>query len=148
MRTRAKKDGLSVHAIAGTEIVLFGLDLPKSKAAKLLGFGFERLDPIGKVRDSEAGKAIDGQGDLNDLEGFGSNTHAPFSSMQELGGVLASSKSAEACLVRQMYRFARGQLDDDVCMVTPIAAKLREKNGDIRELMIAIVTDPAFVERR
>lgn len=44
MRTRAKKDGLSVHAIAGTEIVLFGLDLPKSKAAKLLGFGFERID--------------------------------------------------------------------------------------------------------
>lgn len=113
-----------------------------------LGFGFERLDPIGRVRTNEAGKAIDGQGDLNDLEGFGTGTHAPFASMKELGDVLASSKSAEACLVRQMYRFARGQLDDDVCMVRPIEARFREKNGDIRELMIAIVTDPAFVERR
>ena len=44
MRNRVKKDGLSVHAIAGTEVVLFGLDLPKAVAAKTLGFGFERID--------------------------------------------------------------------------------------------------------
>ncbi len=44
MRIRANRDGLSVHAIAGTEVVLFGLDVPRAIAEKLLGFGFERTD--------------------------------------------------------------------------------------------------------
>lgn len=44
MRIRKANDGLSVHAIAGTEVVLFGLDLPEEMAAKTLGFGFERTD--------------------------------------------------------------------------------------------------------
>lgn len=44
MRVRVKRGGLSVHAIAGTRVVLFGLDLPESTAAKVLGFGFERTD--------------------------------------------------------------------------------------------------------
>lgn len=41
MRIRAARDGLSAHAIAGTEVVLFGLDLSEDMATKLLGFGFE-----------------------------------------------------------------------------------------------------------
>lgn len=44
MRIRVERDGLSVHAIAGTGVVLFGLDLPKAVAGQLLGFGFERID--------------------------------------------------------------------------------------------------------
>jgi hypothetical protein len=44
MRNRVARDGLSVHAISGTKVVLFGLDLPKAMAAKTLGFGFERID--------------------------------------------------------------------------------------------------------
>ena len=44
MRIRAARDGLSAHAIAGTEVVLFGLDLSEDMATKLLGFGFERTD--------------------------------------------------------------------------------------------------------
>lgn len=44
MRIRATRNGLSVHAIAGTEVVLFGLDVPQELAGKLLGFGFERTD--------------------------------------------------------------------------------------------------------
>ncbi len=113
-----------------------------------VGFGFEKLDPIGRARTTEAGKPIDAQGDMNDVEGFGTGTHASFASMQELGGILAKSDAAKTCVVRQMYRFARGRLDDDVCMVRPLSARFTEKGGDIRELMIAIVTDPAFLERR
>lgn len=44
MRTRVTQDGLSVHAIAGTEVILFGLDVPEGMAPNLLGFGFERTD--------------------------------------------------------------------------------------------------------
>lgn len=113
-----------------------------------VGFGFERLDPVGRVRDSEAGKAIDAIGDMNDVEGFGKGTHAKFSTMAELGGVLASSDAAKTCVVRQVYRFARGRVDDDVCETASIKARFAEKGGDIRELFIAMVTDPAFVVRK
>ncbi|HEU0163589.1 MAG TPA: phospholipase D-like domain-containing protein [Thermomicrobiales bacterium] len=44
MRIRVKHDGLSVHAIVGSEVVLFGLDVPEEMASRLLGFGFERTD--------------------------------------------------------------------------------------------------------
>jgi phosphatidylserine/phosphatidylglycerophosphate/cardiolipin synthase-like enzyme len=45
MRVRVRQDGFSVHAIAGTEVVLFGMDLPEAVAgSQLLGFGLERTD--------------------------------------------------------------------------------------------------------
>lgn len=113
-----------------------------------VGFGFERLDTVGRVRDSEAGKPIDAQGDMNDVEGFGKGTHAPFSNVGELGHILAASDAAKTCVVRQVYRFARGHLDDDVCEIAPVEKRFREKNGDLRELMVAVVTDPAFVVRK
>jgi phosphatidylserine/phosphatidylglycerophosphate/cardiolipin synthase-like enzyme len=50
MRIRVENNGLSVHAIAGTEVVLFGLDLPKAVAAQTLGFGFERIDEATQTR--------------------------------------------------------------------------------------------------
>lgn len=113
-----------------------------------VGFGFERLDTIGRVRATEAGKPIDSQGDMNDVEGLGKGTHAPFSSMGELGHILAASDAAKTCAVRQVYRFARGRLDDDICETAPIKQRFLEKGGDLRELMIAVATDAAFVVRK
>jgi hypothetical protein len=113
-----------------------------------VGFGFERLDAVGRVRSTESGKPIDAQGDMNDLEGFGKGTHAPFATPGELGKILAASDAAKACVTRQVYRFARGHLDDDVCAVAPIQRRFLEKGGDLRELLVAVVTDPAFVVRR
>jgi hypothetical protein len=113
-----------------------------------VGFGFERLDTIGRVRTMEAGKPIDSQGDMNDVEGLGKGTHAPFASMGELGHIVASSDAAKTCVVRQVYRFARGRLDDDICETVPIKQRFLEKGGDLRELMIAVTTDAAFVVRK
>jgi hypothetical protein len=44
MRKRVTKNGLSVHAIAGTHVVLLGLNLPKAKCPGLLGFAIRRTD--------------------------------------------------------------------------------------------------------
>ena len=113
-----------------------------------VGFGFERLDTIGRLRNTEAGKPVDARGDMNDVEGLGTNTHAAFANLGDLGHILATSSAAKTCVVRQVYRFARGRLDDDICEIKPIEQRFREKNGDLRELMIAVVTDPAFVVRK
>ncbi len=42
MRCRAEADGLSVHAIAGTHVVLFGMDVPRDRLEGLLGFAISR----------------------------------------------------------------------------------------------------------
>lgn len=44
MRAQATNGGLSVHAIAGTHVVLFGFDLPKEQTKDLLGFALRRTD--------------------------------------------------------------------------------------------------------
>jgi hypothetical protein len=113
-----------------------------------VGFGFERLDTIGRLRTTEAGKPIDAKGDMNDVEGLGKGTHAPYASMGELGHIVASSDAAKTCVVRQVYRFARGRLDDDICETAPIKQRFLDKGGDLRELMIAVATDAAFVVRK
>ncbi|HEY0617447.1 MAG TPA: phospholipase D-like domain-containing protein [Kribbella sp.] len=51
MRSRAgNAGGLRVHAIAGTYVVLLGLDIPKARTKGLLGFAIERWDPLEKER--------------------------------------------------------------------------------------------------
>jgi phosphatidylserine/phosphatidylglycerophosphate/cardiolipin synthase-like enzyme len=44
MRTQAASAGLSVQAVAGTHVVLFGFNLPKQKTTNLLGFALRRTD--------------------------------------------------------------------------------------------------------
>ena len=51
MRGRSGTAGsLRVHAIAGTHVVLLGLDLPKARTKGLLGFAIERWDPTEQER--------------------------------------------------------------------------------------------------
>lgn len=50
MRVRSAAAGLSVHAIAGTGVVLFGLDLPRANTKDLLGFALQRWDPAENER--------------------------------------------------------------------------------------------------
>jgi phosphatidylserine/phosphatidylglycerophosphate/cardiolipin synthase-like enzyme len=44
MRIRARNGDLSVRAIAGTHVVLLGMDLPEAWKDRLLGFAIERID--------------------------------------------------------------------------------------------------------
>jgi hypothetical protein len=44
MRNKEKKGDLSVQAIAGTHVVLLGIDLPEQDCPGLLGFALRRED--------------------------------------------------------------------------------------------------------
>jgi phosphatidylserine/phosphatidylglycerophosphate/cardiolipin synthase-like enzyme len=46
MRVTAHAGGLKVHAVAGTYVVLLGLDLPEADCAGLAGFALHRVDHI------------------------------------------------------------------------------------------------------
>ena len=44
MRNKEQKGDLTVQAIAGTHVVLLGIDLPETKCPGLLGFALRRED--------------------------------------------------------------------------------------------------------
>ncbi len=115
-----------------------------------VGFGFEQFDAAGRTRTTEAGMPVDHAGRITDLEGFGAGTSLDFSTPAELGAALAASPAAEQCFARQWYRFARGFRETAAqrCAVRAATARLRAAGGDLRELMVAVVTSPDFVTRR
>jgi hypothetical protein len=115
-----------------------------------VGFGFERFDPIGLARATENGKPIDASGDMNDVEGLGTATSAPFSSLPALGQRLAASQRAHTCFVRQYFRFGRGYLDgaDDRCAIEALRKRFEAGGWNIRELMVGVTLLPEFVVRR
>jgi hypothetical protein len=114
-----------------------------------IGFGFEGFDGIGAWRTVEGGLPIDTQGDLNDVEGLGTGSMAPFTTIPELGAALAAARSPEACFVRQYFRFARGyrEVVADRCALDALVARYRT-HGDLRELMIDFVLSADFAARR
>jgi phosphatidylserine/phosphatidylglycerophosphate/cardiolipin synthase-like enzyme len=50
MRKRAKKGALSVHAIAGSYVVMLGIDMTEEASKGVLGFAIERTDHTNKNR--------------------------------------------------------------------------------------------------
>ncbi len=113
-----------------------------------VGFGFERFDTVGRPRDGEVGKPIDARGDMNDIEGFGTKTSAPFETLADLGKILGASGAGRACVVKQTWRFARGVTEDDICSVMPVEKAFVDKGGDLRELLVAITQAPDFTVRK
>ncbi len=115
-----------------------------------VGFGFENFGPIGGYRDNENGLPIDSSGDLADVEGLGTGSSAPFSSLPELAQILASSDAAKSCFARQYYRFARGFEERlaNRCARLWVEDRFAASAYDIREMMIATVLAPDFALRR
>ncbi len=113
-----------------------------------VGFGFERFDAMGRLRDSENGKPIDAKGDMTDVEGLGKGTSAPFADLASLGETLAESRAAEACVAKQLYRFTRGVLEGDACVTRPYETRFRDRGGDVRELLVDLVSSEDFTVRQ
>jgi hypothetical protein len=115
-----------------------------------VGFGFERFDAVGRLRETENGRPIDATGTVLDLERFGAGTRVDFTSLPQLAGTLAQSDAARACFARQYYRFARGfrETADQRCGVLDVARRFRESGYDLRELMVAVTLTRDFATRR
>lgn len=116
-----------------------------------VGFGFEQFDAVGRHRETENGLPIDRRGDMNDVEGLGTGTSAPYEGLDALGDILAESRAARLCFVRQVRRFALGVLEDEraaACDVERLAEDWAARGDDVRELLVLVATSPAFTLRR
>ncbi|MET0594078.1 MAG: DUF1592 domain-containing protein [Polyangiaceae bacterium] len=115
-----------------------------------IGFGFERFDAIGRLRDTDNGHPIDSSGNMNDVEGLNTNTPGDYNDIRGLADVLVASLAAKNCMATQYYRFSRGAFENDqsVCALGQIQSRFRDSGYDIQEMMIAITQTEDFVTRR
>ncbi|MDQ3035215.1 MAG: DUF1592 domain-containing protein [Myxococcota bacterium] len=108
------------------------------------GFGFEHYDAIGAFRELDQGLEIDASGNLS-----GTDVDGPYVGAIELSEALAESETVRACATRNWLRYAMGRSPEraDGCFMDRMVSELAEGGGDVRELMVAIVTSPEFRHR-
>lgn len=112
-----------------------------------LGFPFEAYDPIGRHRELEAGRPVDTSGFVVGLGAI--DAVVDVADATELSEVLASSPEVEACVSRQLVRYAlarretRGEEEE----LDALAADFTAGGADIRALLLDIVLTRAFRTR-
>jgi hypothetical protein len=109
-----------------------------------MGYGLESYDAVGAFRTMDNGLPVDATGSIN-----GSDVDGPFRGGVELSKKLASSKTVAACTTSNWYAYALGRDlgTADSCRLAKLGLSLSDARGDIRELLVAIVTSPEFIYR-
>jgi len=107
-----------------------------------IGFGFENYDAIGAWRTTDNGVDVDAHGELSGTE----DVDGPFTGAVELGQRLAGSAQVRRCVAAQWLGYAFGvrPAEIDPCVVRPVARAFARAKGDLRELMVAVVTSDGF----
>jgi len=125
-----------------------------------IGFGLENFDAIGRWRDQatvqlpgagggggRGGKqvklAINTQGEIAGLP------NSTFSDAKQLGAILAESPVCQKCIVRQMFRYSYGRLENsaDEPTIDQLFAKFKDSGFRFKTLMTALVQSPEFLRR-
>ncbi|MGF1468689.1 MAG: DUF1592 domain-containing protein [Sandaracinaceae bacterium] len=102
-----------------------------------MGFTFENYDAIGRFQTTEAGQPVDPRGNLRGEE---------VEDAVELAGLLAADRGVETCLVTHWYRYALGREEqtEDLCQINELANELRQDEGDLQAMVLALVSSNAF----
>jgi hypothetical protein len=110
-----------------------------------LGFAFETYDGIGAYRTTEAGKPVDASGTVV----LATDGPRPFVDAVALARILAASADVRRCAARNWVRYALGrrELDTEQGSVDSGLRALGEQKMEVRELMAAVATSRAFLNR-
>ena len=102
-----------------------------------IGLALENFDAVGQFREFENGFPIDPSGDL-DGRGFDDPTG--------LSQALAEHEALPECVARTAFRYAWGRLENkaDGDVIETISAQFSQSGYQLRELILAAVTDPGF----
>jgi Protein of unknown function (DUF1588)/Protein of unknown function (DUF1592)/Protein of unknown function (DUF1595)/Protein of unknown function (DUF1585) len=113
-----------------------------------IGFGLERFDKFGKLRQFDY--AVDGSPKMDcPIDGEGQLSGKSFNGPSALADTLIDSGRVEACLVERMYAFASGYTANinTAGAVEALAAEYAREGKTIQSLMIAFATSDAFIAR-
>ncbi len=103
-----------------------------------LGLALEHFDALGRWRDQDLGLPIDDAGKLGEAE---------FHGLQELVAILREDPEVETCMVRHLYRFSTGhveQADIDEPAIVSLAEDFAAADGRLSEFLPALVSSTAF----
>jgi len=106
-----------------------------------IGFGFENYNAAGAYQTTDDGLPVDASGDL-----LGTDVDGPFVGALQLSKILSTSQAVHSCAVQSWVRFALGRAPVAVedAGVTALATSFLQSGGDVRALMLDIVTSPTF----
>jgi mono/diheme cytochrome c family protein len=109
-----------------------------------LGFGLENYDAIGRYRTTDNGLTVDATGTLSGVDVAG-----PFTGGVELSRRLAESADVRRCAATKWYEFAAGRdkVASDDCRIAAMDRALTAADGDVREMLVALVLSPDFLTR-
>ena len=110
------------------------------------GLGLENFDGIGAWREEYYGQAIDVSGALPQADDDGDGA---FEDAREMVDLIASSDAGARCYARKWFHYATGEEPEmhEACTVTAISDAFVEGGGNIHDLIIHLVTTPAFRHR-
>jgi hypothetical protein len=110
MRVTRTTDGLNVHAVAGTYVVMFGIDLPAADCQRLLGFSFHRIDHEGNTA-----RYLEGMKALAETDpGFpaGADYPADRHPVSPEGGAAEDTELEEGEVIEALARSSRSGITD------------------------------------
>lgn len=109
------------------------------------GFGLESYSASGAHQSLDNGLPVDTRGQIN-----GTDVDGPFDGGIELSEALARSRVVHHCATERWIRFALGRaaVDTEGPQVEALATTFLESGGDVRQLLVGIVTAPTFRMRR
>ena len=106
-----------------------------------VGFGFEHYDAAGAYRAKEEGLSVDASGKI-----LGTDVDRPFDGALALSVAMSESHLVSRCATQQWMRYALGRapVDDEAPLVDALAAAFDASGGDVRALLLGLVTSPTF----
>jgi hypothetical protein len=109
------------------------------------GFGLESDSASGAHQSLDNGLPVDARGQIN-----GTDVDGPFEGGVELSQALARSAVVHHCATERWIRYALGRaaVDAEAPLVEALAATFLASGGDLRRLLVGIVTAPTFRMRR
>lgn len=111
-----------------------------------LGLALENYDAVGRYRSEENGRTIDASGEVR-LLGAGQRG---FGDAVSLVRMLAESPEVHRCVTQQLFHYVYGRTPaaGDGAVLGWALTRFRASDLDLRALLLALVTDPAFRLRR
>jgi hypothetical protein len=126
-----------------------------------IGLGFEKYDNVGRYREKQIIKiqlqrdAVTNQPrepkefqlDLDTAAHIQGIPNSQFSTLKELGNVLAHDPTCERCMVKQIFRYAVGrhETESDQPHLDALYEVFSKSDFRFRELVLALVTSPPFL---
>jgi Protein of unknown function (DUF1592)/Protein of unknown function (DUF1588)/Protein of unknown function (DUF1595)/Protein of unknown function (DUF1585) len=110
-----------------------------------MGMTFEHYDAVGAFRTMDKGEPVDSAAMVT----LPSGDEKAVANAVEMASVLAQSDDVLSCLAQKFTRYVLGRPDGeaDAPSVALARAALPSPTDDLRELMVAITSSPAFVMR-